>query len=110
MPQTKKYLSDAQRQAAYRQRTNGAKAAQLMARGLPPLPAIPTMPGYARWAVTVQQSLLNLDTVSGQMQTYYDERSPLWQESERGEAFVEYIEAMSEVLESLADLSTVGTK
>jgi len=104
MPRAKKYPSNAHRQAAYRQRAIYAQEAQLMAKGLPPLPAIPTLPGYARWEAMVQQSRLGLETVTTEMQNYYDERSPSWQESERGEAFVEQLDAIREVLESLDDL------
>jgi len=106
MSQTKKYPSNAHRQAAYRQRTAHAHEIQRMARGLPQPPAIPTMPGSARWAAMVQQAQLNLDVASAEMQSYYDERSQSWQESDRGEAFVQRMEAINEALESMDDLSS----
>jgi hypothetical protein len=105
MPQNKKYPSDAQRQAAYRRRTVQAREAQLAARALPILPAIPTLPGYVRWKAMLNQARVNLHGVTTEMQNYYDERSQSWQESERGDGFVEHMEAIRDVLDSLDDLN-----
>ena len=45
MAQERKHANPAQRQAAYRKRCEAARQQQLSTRGLPPLPAIATLPG-----------------------------------------------------------------
>jgi len=49
MPTPRKYKTDAERYAAYRQRKKEARNRELQAKGLPPLPGIPTIPGTRRW-------------------------------------------------------------
>ena len=49
MPRLRKYESRAEQQAAYRQRRILAEQAALSQKNLPPLPAISSMPGHARW-------------------------------------------------------------
>jgi hypothetical protein len=40
------------------------------------------------------------------MTTYQDERSEAWQDSERGEAFQERLDTLTEIVENLDDLAT----
>jgi hypothetical protein len=47
--------TNTQRQQAYRQRQREARAAALVT-GAPPAPAIPTMPGTARWTAMHEQA------------------------------------------------------
>lgn len=103
MPQPKKHQTSAERQAAYRLRTARAHTEQLTKRSLPPLPAIPTMPGEARWSASLRQALWLVERTATEMQEYHDERSEEWQESERGWSFVERIEALQETLSSLEE-------
>lgn len=98
MPTPKKYASAAQRQAAYRQRL--AAQTQTKAR------AIPTMPGYRRWKVMRIQCLSILDALTGEMETYRDQRSEHWRDSERGEAFDEVVESIAEIVAALRDLDS----
>jgi hypothetical protein len=97
MPQPRKYETPALRQAAYLRRTQAAQQALLMQRGLPPGPAIPTMPGTDRWKATIAQSKRLLEAVCEEMQNYHDDRSETWQESERAEALLERREALQEL-------------
>jgi hypothetical protein len=48
-----------------------------------------------------------LGQVAGEMATYGEERSEIWQESERGERFMARVEALEEIIELLSDLSSV---
>ena len=50
------------------------------------------------------QCLSILDAVTTEMETYHDQRSEQWRDSERGEAFDEAAESIAEVAEALRDL------
>ena len=104
MPQQRKYASAACRQAAYRARQQRACHQQLQERGLPPLPAIASVPGSARWrsALVSAQTLVAL--VCQEMTYYRDDRSDTWQQSERGQAFSERLEEMEVVLSQIETL------
>lgn len=103
MPQPKKYQTDAQRQAAYRHRMEQARQEQLSARSLPPLPAIPSMPGDARWKAALQHAHSLVETTLSEMQDYYDDRSEQWQESERGWSISDRIQMLQECAASLEE-------
>ena len=104
MPQPRLHESSAQRQAAYRQRTAVARQQQLAAQALPPLPALPTMPGQARWLALLIQAQWCLTQMANEMQQYYEARSEAWQESDKGTAFEERLDAMQEALAMLQEL------
>ncbi len=101
MPTIRKYETNAEKQAAYRKRMKQDRACQLAARGLPPLPAIATMPGSARWKGALEQAAMLLESVCQEMQSYQEERSQQWQESERGEEFQERLQTLSNLSEEL---------
>ena len=105
MPTPRRYASQAQRQAAYRQRTANAREQELQAKGMPPMPAIPTMPGSRRWEAMSQHALLLLQTMADEMQEYYDDRSDLWRESERGETTAERLQALQEAIAAVEGLA-----
>jgi hypothetical protein len=96
MPQRKTYASHAQRQAAYRRRCQEARRIQLQEKGLPELPAISNFPGTARWKQAIASAVKLLSLVEEEMQSYYDDRSEAWLESERADEFQERIEAIAE--------------
>jgi hypothetical protein len=104
MPTPRRYTNPAQRQAAYRQRVAEARRQELQARGMPPLPAIPTMPGVRRWEAMTQQALLLLQSVQEEMQEYCDERSDTWRESERGERVAERLQALQDAIAVVEEL------
>ena len=113
MPQARQYENAAQRQAAYRRRQSQARAAQLAQKSLPPLPAVPTLPGHARWRALLSQAQWVLSQLSLEMQAYYEQRSEQWQESAPGESFQERLEAVQELLaqvEELQELTPTDTK
>src|SRR5580700_7926589 len=101
MPRPRTYASSAARQAAYRARCQKAGQDTLLQKGLPPLPRIATLPGWARWKASLTAAHALLDQVSQEMQAYYADRSETWQESERGEEFTEYQEAVTALADEL---------
>ena len=48
-----------------------------------------------------------LDMAMGEMETYHDQRSDAWRDSERGEALTEMMESMAEIAAALRDLDPV---
>lgn len=104
MPQQRKYNTNAARQEAYRVRREQEHQTALAAKGLPSLPAIATLPGWARWnaSFTAAHALI-ADSLS-QMQGYYDDRSESWQESQRGEEHQERIASVEAALDALSEL------
>ena len=104
MAQPRLHESPARRQAAYRQRVALARQQQLSAQSLPPLPALPTVPGQVRWLALLVQAQWCLDQVSDEMQQYYEARSQVWQESNKGTDFEERLEALQGVAALLEEL------
>jgi hypothetical protein len=101
MPQPRKYANRAEQQAAYRQRRIVSDQQRLAAKGLPPLPAIPSMPGNARWSAMIAQAHLLLSEAVNEMQNYHDDRSPEWQESTRAQDLLAKLEQLQETMDQL---------
>ena len=104
MPTPRKYESAAACQAAYRKRQAETRRLELSRKGLPALPVIPAMPGNSRWQKMVEEAGILFITVLAERETYHDERSEAWQESDRGEAFVEGTDAIMAIVEAIEDL------
>ena len=102
MPTPKKYENAAARHAAYRKRQAEARRVELLRKGLPTLPAIPAMPGTARWDKMLAEIAVMLRTVTEEREEYQEDRSEEWQESDKGETFVERTDALREI-EDLLD-------
>lgn len=101
MPQERKHDTNAARQRAYRTRREQARQIALKQKGLPSLPAIPTLPGWSRWnASFFAAHALIADSLS-EMQSYFDDRSETWQESERGEEHQEHIASVEAALDAV---------
>ena len=105
MPQPRKYESAAERQRAYLARKEQARCQQLQSKGLPALPIIATMPGERRWKGLLGSARITLQTLHEEMQAYQEQRSEAWQESEKGQAMAERIEALEVLIADLEDLS-----
>ena len=101
MPQPRKYANRAQQQAAYRQRRVVSEAQHLAQKGLPPLPAIPTLPGNARWAAMLGQARMLLCEAAQEMQSYHDDRSEAWQQSDRAQELLDRMEQLEELIAAL---------
>lgn len=104
MPQPRRHVSPAARQAAYRSRREQARQGELAAKGLPSLPVISSMPGWARWNASFQAAHELLADILGEMQDYYEDRSESWQESDRGDAHQEKVASVEAVVDALSDL------
>ena len=105
MPQPKKHASSADRQKDYRKRCARARQVELTGKGLPPLPAIATMPGRQRWSASLNAAHELVERTVEEMQEYFDERSEEWQEGERGEEHQERIDAVQTALDALAEIT-----
>ena len=103
MPTPRKYPTGAVRQRAYRERQKAAR--QTQDQGVdPPRPApIPTMPSTARWKAMLASAEQLLDDARKEMETYCDERSEAWQESQRAEAFQEAIERLDDLIANIKE-------
>lgn len=98
MPQPKLHASHAARQAVYRKRQEEARSVALRQKGLPPMPAIPSMPGAKRWNAAVRMAQALLEQTADEMRYYYDERSEEWQEGERGDEHQERLDALDSLI------------
>ena len=104
MPQPRKYETRSEQQAAYRKRQALSQQELLSHKGLPPLPAIPTMPGNARWSAMIAQAQALLSAAAEEMQTYHDARSAPWQERTRAEELLAKLERLQEGVAQLQDI------
>jgi hypothetical protein len=68
------------------------------------LPAVPTIPGNARWRAAIEQAYTLLEQTANEMQNYHDDRSEQWQESERASELLERIEALEDFVAQLQDI------
>jgi len=73
-------------------------------KGLPPLPAIATMPGCTRWNASLSAAQALIERTVEEMQDYFDERSEEWQEGERGGEHKERIDAIQTALDALTEV------
>ncbi len=96
MPQTA-----AEKQRAYRDRLK-----QRALGNLPAAPILTNIPPERRWKALQDQARTALQTILDEMTTYQDERSETWQDSERGEAFQERLDTLTEIIENLDELAT----
>lgn len=105
MPTPKKYASSAQRQAAYRRRCEAGR--QALPLNIPATAAIAPKPGPRRWEAMKRQALCLVEQVVSEMQTYHEQRSERWQDSERGEAFVEVLESVLDIADALNEIPSL---
>lgn len=104
MAQQRFHSSPAERQKAYRERTAAQRHAELLRKNLPPLPSVSSIPGTARWSALIESARVALDTVRDEMQSYADERTERWQESEKAEQFAERISEIDDVITQIEAL------
>lgn len=103
MPQPRKYATRAEQQAAYRKRRTLSDRALLAAKGLPPLPAIPTMPGNARWSAMISQANTLLCEAVVEMQSYHDDRSETWRDSDKAEDLLARLAHLEDAMAQLQE-------
>jgi hypothetical protein len=100
----KQRAQTAKRQQRFRERQALARRIEQQSKGLPPLPAIPTLPGWTRWRALLASAQAQVEQVCDEMQAYYDSRSEVWQESERAETFAERQEQIDAARSQLAEV------
>ena len=101
----KQRAQTAARQQCFRERQARARLVEQASKGLPALPASPSMPGHSRWNAVFVSAQAAITLASQQMSDYYDARSDAWQDGEQGDQFAERQEAVEAVLSHLAELS-----
>lgn len=104
MARPRQYQTDAERQAAYRQRRAQIAAGKRLAQ-VPAAPGIANMAARRRWESLIARALADLQTAAEEMHGYYDERSEEWQESERGEEFSGKLDDLEEIAANLEEFS-----
>ena len=104
MPQPQKHASAAERQAAYRARSEQARQKLSSAKGLPSLPPVPTIPGWPRWNAIFKLAHALIEGAVSEQLDYFEDRSDSWKESERGEEHQERTAGAEAVLEALGEL------
>lgn len=105
MPTPRQYESDADRQRAYRQRQKQMLTNLLDAKNLPSGQAIPTLPSYQRWKALHEKARADVQTMRDEMETYRDERSEQWQDSDRAAAFQEMLDNADTLLATLDEFT-----
>lgn len=106
MPRPKLFNSDAERQAAYRQRTKERTSASALA-ALPSAPGVANMAAKRRWQTLLGDARSALALLQEEMTAYYDDRSETWQSSERGENHQNDLNTIEEALSLLSDFETI---
>jgi hypothetical protein len=100
----KQRAQTAARQQRFRKRQQEARRCEQRKKGLPPMPAIPTMPGTARWGATLQSAEALLSQAAEEMEAYYEERSECWQEGGAGAEHADRQEALESILSELQQM------
>jgi hypothetical protein len=103
VPTARHYPTNAQRQAAYRQRCAAATQDLLASKRLPALASIPSIPSHPRWQAMASNARLLLRGVEREMQAYSLQRSEAWHDTEQAEAFNDQLEAVQNAIEGLDD-------
>lgn len=94
-------LSRAEIQKAYRARQATERAQELAQKGMPKTRPIASMPSQERWNALLEAARAYIETAQGEMQSYFDDRSEEWQESERGETIQERLTQLETALDAL---------
>ena len=92
------------RQQRFRHRQAVARRTEQQAKGLPALPAIPTMPGNARWSTMIEQAHTLISEAVEEMQCYHDDRSEQWQDSAKAEELLARLEHLQETMAQLQEV------
>lgn len=100
MPAPRQYTSNADRQRAYRERLERRKRAILEGQ-MPKPPALSNIPPVKRWNTMRDTAREILTSLQEEMQSYFDDRSEEWQETERASDFQEKLDSLAEIGEQL---------
>ena len=67
------------------------------------MPAIPTLPGQARWRAMIVQAQTLLTEAVAEMQSYHDARSEAWQDGPKAEELLARLDLLQEAVSVLED-------
>lgn len=101
MPTPRKHESHSARQASYVARIRSAQEQALRAKGLPPLPAPPSIPGTARWIAALRHARALLTQSQDEIDDYANDRSDAWQDTERAETLTAARDAIQECIDMI---------
>lgn len=102
MPAPRLHANNAEKQRAYRLRRKAAGPGPEPTQPAP-LPAIgaPNIPPARRWNRLAENAAQALTTLRDEMQSYFDDRSDDWKESDRADELQEKIDHLAEMIETL---------
>ena len=103
MPQTRIHSTNAQRQKAYRERNRLGQQGQLNL-SVPAAPALNNIPAEKRWRALMELAKHSLAIAGEEMEAYESDRSEKWKEGEKGEAFTDRMQTITQLAEDIADL------
>jgi len=96
MPTPRKHESPAARPARVSAKSEGSAFGRTQSQGSARCSRYPHDSGKVRWHAMVYQALALLWAAQGEIQSYMDDRSEAWQESQKAEALQEVKEAILE--------------
>lgn len=102
MSRTRKYQTNSERQAAYRQRCAQAADTELITHASGPTPSLP---GRRRWKAMLKAASVLLESAATEMQDHFDQHCQAWQDSQPGESLLEMLESAQEALSILEDIT-----
>jgi len=97
------HTSNAEKQKAYRARQAAALTQTIAGKALPISKPLPTKPSPARWKALHALALAAVETLRDEMETYKEERSERWQESDRAGEMEDQIAAANDLIDSLEE-------
>ena len=103
MSRPRLYSTNAERQAAYRA-AKKRRLDQADEATLPRPSALPNIAARRRWTALLQRAHTDIEKALQEMQSYYEDRSEEWQESDRGQELQEQIDELQTLASNLDDL------
>jgi hypothetical protein len=103
MPRPRRHESNSQKQRAYREREKLALSSSM--QNLPKPSGLSAVPSAARWRLMKKQALTILRQLDLEMQNYWDARTEDWQQSEKGDAFQEWIDKVQDAVQAVEEIA-----
>jgi hypothetical protein len=92
------------RQKLFRKRQKEARRKEQLEKGLPPMPAISSMPGKARWQATIEAAEELVRQAALEMEMYQEVRSEAWCESYAGEEHQQREKDLTKIADTLGEI------
>jgi hypothetical protein len=71
---------------------------------IPSLPPVASMPGHRRWKAMLKQAAILVERAADEMETYFDQRSEQWHDSEQADTFSEIMETTRSAIDALHEV------